>query len=250
MGLKSILESRRPGGTLGKVLLYEFLSAFCALVFILFYRVRVRGSKNVPASGPVLIAANHQSFFDPPLIGSFVRQRHLSFVARIGLFNFKPFAWLISALNSVPINDEAGDAGAIREILKRLREGHAVLIFPEGSRTFDGGQKSFKRGVALLMKRAKCPVVPVAVEGCFEAWGPDSKFPRLLGHRVAVTYGMPIPYSELEKDGAQGALDRIAREVNALRLRTRTEMREASGDSYPSPGPGDHDGEGVPVPSR
>ncbi|MBX3379490.1 MAG: 1-acyl-sn-glycerol-3-phosphate acyltransferase [Phycisphaeraceae bacterium] len=245
MGLKSSLESRRPGGTLGKMLLYEFVGALCAMLFVLIYRVRVRGASNIPAKGPLLIAANHQSFLDPPLVGCFVRNRHLSFVAKIGLFTFGPFAWFISALNSVPINDTAGDAGAIKEILKRLAAGHAVLIFPEGSRTHDGGQKAFKRGVALLMKRAKCPVVPAAVEGCFDAWGPGVKFPRLLGHRVAVTYGKPIPYDELEKDGAQGALDRIAREVNALRLQTRADMRRASGNSYPPAGPGDHDAEGI-----
>ncbi|MGH7244199.1 MAG: lysophospholipid acyltransferase family protein [Phycisphaerales bacterium] len=245
MGLKSFLESRRPGGTLGKMLLYEFMGVFCASIFILFYRVRVRGSANVPKTGPCLIASNHQSFLDPPLIGSFVRNRHLSYVAKIGLFHFKPFAWLISALNSVPINDEAGDAGAIREILKRLAAGHAVLIFPEGSRSPDGGQKAFKRGVALLVKRAKCPVVPVAVEGCFDAWGPAVPFPRLIGHRVAVTYGKPIAYDELVKDGAQGALDRIAREVNELRLQTRTEMRKASDGSYPPAGPGDGNAEGA-----
>lgn len=245
MGLSKFLESRRPGGTLGKVLLYEFFSGLCALIFILVYRVRVRGAKNVPATGPLLIAANHQSFLDPPLLGSFVRNRHLSFVARIGLFHFKPFAWFISALNSVPINDEAGDAGAIREILKRLSAGHAVLIFPEGSRTTDGGQQAFKRGVALLMKRAKCPVLPAAVEGCYDAWGPGSKLPALFGRRVAVTYGKPIPYAELEKDGAQAALDRIAREVNALRLQTRREMRAANRNSYPSPGPGDEMAKGL-----
>lgn len=227
------------------MLLYEFMSALCALIFILIYRVRVRGASNVPCSGPVLLAANHQSFLDPPLVGSFVRCRHLSFVAKIGLFTFAPFAWFISALNSVPINDAAGDAGAIREILKRLGAGHAVLIFPEGSRTTDGGQKAFKRGVALLMKRAKCPVVPVAVEGCFDSWGPGVPFPRLFGHRVAVIYGKPIPYAELEKDGAQGALDRIAREVNALRLQARANMRKATGGSYPPVGPGDDAAEGV-----
>ncbi|MBS0189633.1 MAG: lysophospholipid acyltransferase family protein [Phycisphaerales bacterium] len=245
MGLSSFLANRRPDGTLGKVLLYELLQAFCALVFILAYRVRVRGARNVPPRGPVLLASNHQSFLDPPLVGSFVRPRHLSFVARVGLFQFGPFGWLISALNSVPINDEAGDAGAIREILKRLGAGHAVLIFPEGSRTTDGGQKSFKRGVALLVKRAKCPVVPVAVEGCFDAWGPGRKLPSLIGHRVAVTYGRPIPYDELMKDGAQGALDRIAREVDRLRLQTRSDMRRATRGTYPSRGPGDQPGEGI-----
>src|SRR5437899_1906837 len=83
---------------------------------------------------------------------------HLEFLARASLFKFKPFAWVISLLNSVPIDDDKGDSAAIRTVLKRLEMSRAVLIFPEGSRTKDGVMNEFKRGATLVVKRARCPV--------------------------------------------------------------------------------------------
>lgn len=216
--LRRYLDSRRPDASLGQVLFYELVRAVAALLFVLLYRVRVYGSRRVPQSGAVLIAANHQSFLDPPLIGSFARPRHMSFVAKIGLFTFKPFAWFIGALNATPIKEEGGDAAAIKEVLRRLGAGHAVVIFPEGSRTPDGKQHAFKRGVAVLMKRAKCPVVPAAVVGCYEAWPIHQKLPSLLGHRILVAYGEPISHDELLRDGPDAALRRIESEVTRLRV--------------------------------
>lgn len=221
--LRRYLDSRRPDATLGQVLFYELVRTVASLLFVLFYRVRVFGAKNVPQSGAVLIAANHQSFLDPPLIGSFARPRHMSFVAKIGLFTFKPFAWFIGALNATPIKEEGGDAGAIKEVLRRLGAGHAVVIFPEGSRTPDGRQHAFKRGVALLMKRSRCAVVPAAVVGCYEAWPIHKSLPSLVGHRVLVAYGEPIGHEELLRDGADAALARIEREVTRLRVALEAE---------------------------
>ena len=221
--LRQLLASRRPDASLGPVLFYEFVRAFTALLFVLVYRVRVFGARNVPQSGAVLIAANHQSFLDPPLIGSFARPRHMSFVARMGLFTFKPFAWFIGALNATPIKEDGGDTAAIKEVIRRLAAGHAVVIFPEGSRTPDGRQHEFKRGVAVLMKRAKCPVVPAAVVGCFEAWPIHRKLPSLLGHRLLVAYGQPISHEDLMRDGADAALARIESEVSRLRAELEAE---------------------------
>lgn len=221
--LRRYLASRRPDATIGQVLFYGLVRTVAALLFVLFYRVRVFGAKNVPQSGAVLIAANHQSFLDPPLIGSFARPRHMSFVAKIGLFTFKPFAWFIGALNATPIKEEGGDAAAIKEVIRRLGAGHAVVIFPEGSRTPDGRQHAFKRGVAVLMKRAKCPVVPAAVVGCYEAWPIQQKMPSLVGHRILVAYGEPISHEDLLREGADAALARIEREVTRLRVALEAE---------------------------
>jgi len=198
-----------------------------ALIFILVYRVRAFYPSRVPARGSVLIAANHQSFFDPPLVGSMLMQRQVSFVAKFGLFGFGPFAWLIRTLNSVPIKEDTGDAGAIKEVLRRLATGDAVVIFPEGSRTPDGNMHAFKRGVALLVKRANCPVVPVAVEGVYDAWPIHRKIPRFLGQRMAIMYGEPIESDELMKDGPDAALRRLEAEISTMRAQLRTYLRES-----------------------
>jgi 1-acyl-sn-glycerol-3-phosphate acyltransferase len=221
------LRRKHPGSSILKIVSWRVAQFACSVVLGVLYGLRVRNARVVPAEGPVLIAANHQSFLDPPAIGCRVTQRQLDFVARGGLFENRRFGWLIGFLNSIPVaEDGAPDAAAIREILKRLGMGRCVMIFPEGSRSPDGGVHEFKRGVALLVKRARCTVVPAAIEGAFEAWPRDRKRPRMLGApRVRVLYGEPIGYDELMVDGADAALARVEREVRALHDRLRAEMR-------------------------
>lgn len=219
-------------------LIYRFCAAAARLAYRLFYRVEAFNPQHVPARGPVIIASNHQSHLDPPLIGSFIRVRPLSFVAKKALFRHGPFGWLISSLNAFPIDDEAGDIAAIRETLRRLAGGHAVLIFPEGTRSPDGAMHEYKRGISLLVKRAKCPVVPVAVEGCFDAFPTGGKL-KLFGRRIAVSYGRPIAFDDLMRDGQDAALTRLARETEALRRDLRTRLRKKTGGAFPPPGPGD-----------
>lgn len=233
------LRDLHPGSPLRRILFYEFGRALVLLVFVLVYRFRWFGRRNVPARGPVLIVANHQSYFDPPLIGAPARQRQLDFIARGGLFRSRPLAWLMSALNATPIREQGGDTRAIRDVLARLAAGRAVVIFPEGSRTPDGSVGEFKRGVALLVERAACPVVPVAVEGAFDAWPRDRPFPLLFGRRFMVAYGSPIDHGELLRAGPDEALRRLRREIDALRLGLRAIMRAATDDRYPPQGPGD-----------
>jgi 1-acyl-sn-glycerol-3-phosphate acyltransferase len=232
------VRARKPGSTLPRLVIYEIARFVVAFVLILIYRARAYDARRVPAVGPVLLAANHQSYLDPPLIGAFVATRQLSYLARAGLFSFRVFGWLISLFNSLPIREDGGDAAAIKETLRRLERGEAMLIFPEGTRSPDGSMATFKRGVALLVRKSRCPVVPVAVEGCFDAF-PRGRLPRLLGHRVAVAYGHPIAYDELMQDGPDAALDRLAREIDALRLMLRRRLREQTAGALPIFGPGD-----------
>lgn len=229
-----------PGQSLPSIAMFAAIRNSAALAYTLLYRVRVFGASNVPPTGACLIASNHQSHLDPPLIASAVLHRAIHFVAKADLFKFKPFAWLISSLNSIPVKqDGSADTGAIREILARLEIGAPVLIFPEGSRTLDGRLSPFQRGVALLVRKGRCPVVPCAVEGCRDAFPRGESFPSLWGKRVAVAFGTPIPHDELLKDGAEAGLLRLGREIETLRLDLRRKLRASSNGRYPAPGPGD-----------
>jgi 1-acyl-sn-glycerol-3-phosphate acyltransferase len=208
-----------------------------AILWTVTLRARALGAGNVPRSGPVLIAANHQSYLDPPVLGALVPRR-IDYIARAGLFQFKPLGAVISLLNAIPIRENEGDAAAIKHVVQRLREGRAVLIFPEGTRSPDGAMRPFKRGVALLVKKASCPVVPAAIEGAFDAW-PRGKRPSLWGGRVMVAYGKPIDSATLMRDGPDAALRLLEREIDALRRDLRQRLRESSGGTYPPAGPGD-----------
>jgi 1-acyl-sn-glycerol-3-phosphate acyltransferase len=232
-------ERQSPRPTLARSIVYWFCWYLSLGLLTIFFRMRRFHTERIPRSGAVILAGNHLSHFDPPLLSLSVTTRPTHFVARLGLFKFKPFGWLISALNSIPIREEEGDIAAIKATLARLEDGHPVILFPEGSRSFDGVQQPFKRGVALLLKRAKCPVVPMAVEGCYEAFPRTRKFPRFWGTRIAVLAGFPIPHEELLKDGPDAALRRLATEIETLRLELRSKMRASTGGRYPPPGPAD-----------
>lgn len=234
------LRRKQPATTLKHLLFYESMCFAFRLASALFYRAKVFDKHLVPASGPLILASNHQSNLDPPLIGIRLRQRHLTFIAKSGLFRFKPFAAAIAFLNALPINDTGGDLAAIKETITRLNTGSAILIFPEGSRCSTGEIESYKRGVALLVAKARCPVVPVAIEGAFDAWPHTRLLPRLFGCRVYVKYGQPIPYDELMQNGPQAALSRLRLETDRMRLELRALLRAATQHKFPPKGPSDN----------
>ena len=208
---------------LTRTIVYWITCAVAIFTTIVLFRMRAYGRERTPMTGKLLMVANHQSYLDPPCIGGYSRRR-LSCVAQSGLYKFKPLAWLLEMVGCIAINQETGDAGAIREVLRRLDEGAAVLIFPEGSRCEFGEMEEFKRGVTLLVKKAKCPVQPAAIHGAFEAWPRQRKLPRVFGPKVAVLYGEPISYDELMKDGADAAMQRLKAEIEKLRQELMVRM--------------------------
>lgn len=223
--------------TLSQRAFYWFCWSACLVVLTVFYRLRRYHTDRIPKSGAVLLASNHQSHFDPPAVGLCNTTRPTHFLARAGLFSNRLFGWLITAVNSIPISEEESDIGAIRAILGRLEQGCPVLIFPEGSRSPDGEIHEFKRGIALLLKRAKCPVVPIAIEGAYDAFPRHRRFPRLSG-RISVMVGEPIPPDELLKDGPEAGLERLRREVIALRDQLRAKLRAGTSGGVPADTPG------------
>jgi len=154
---------------------WYWVARFMCLVFcVVFFRLRVRGRENVPRTGAYILAGNHQSYLDPVFCGVGFRRR-LCFVARDSLFRFKPFGWLLRSLNVIPIGRDKADLAAMRAILARLREGEAVCLYPEATRTCDGRIVPFKAGFGLLCRRSDAAVVPVLVDGAFEAWPRQKK---------------------------------------------------------------------------
>ncbi|GHT23007.1 1-acyl-sn-glycerol-3-phosphate acyltransferase [Planctomycetales bacterium] len=176
---------------------YGIARVLVNLFFMIFYGVRFYGSNNMPREGGVVVIANHQSYFDPPLIAAGLARRRLNFLARKGLFQFKPFALLIDHLDAIPLDNSGIGFAGIKESLKRLRNDEMILIFPEGERTWDGTVGDFLPLSLSLAQRAKTPILPVAITGCYEAFPRTQKFPRLWG-KIKVIYDKPLSYEEIK----------------------------------------------------
>jgi len=200
------------------------------------YRYEVIGREHVPADGPMIYASNHQSHLDPCLIGSAIGA--YAPIGRSGLFDTGIMRWILEGLGTISIEQGRGDTAAIKAAIGVLQRGGRVLIFPEGSRTADGAMDDFKAGTMLLVRRAKVPVLPIAVEGIYDIWPRGRSLPRLRG-RMTMMVGRPIPAQELLAVDPDAALERLQREIEAMRMTLRERLRRRSGGRYPAPGPGD-----------
>ncbi len=207
---------RHPGSSLARLWFFDLCRETVLWYFRIFHRLKRVDVMNIPREGPVLLIANHQSFYDPPAIGGGIRHRHSDFLARDSLFKFKPFGWLISKLNASPIRQGAGDAGAMKATIEKMHNGRMMLVFPEGSRTPDGEIQRFQRGAAVLLKRAHCQVIPVGIAGAYEAWPRSRKLPIPFRDKIVVCYGEPISSDQLMKDGADAALEYLRTRVEEL----------------------------------
>jgi 1-acyl-sn-glycerol-3-phosphate acyltransferase len=207
-------------------------------IFILYGRGRVWGLANVPRRGPVLLACNHQSYFDPVIVGlPLMRECH--FMARETLFRNRFFRALIVWLNAFPVRRATADLKAVKEALRRLKGGAVLAAFPEATRTRDGSIIPLQPGIISIARRAKCPIVPTIIEGAFEIWPRGHKCPGLA--RVWVEYGQPIGPAELARmepdEAARCLTDRLRELHNRLRRRIGRppfdyeDAHESSGDT-------------------
>ncbi|HZL71840.1 MAG TPA: lysophospholipid acyltransferase family protein [Planctomycetota bacterium] len=162
--------------------------------------LRTAGQTRVPSRGGVILAANHQSYLDPPFVAACL-PRETSFMARRSLFEIPLLGPIIVACNAFPIERNSGDVRGVKNAIERLRSGSALLLFPEGTRSRDGRIGPLKGGLRLLAERAGVPVVPVLVDGAYDVWPKGRMFPRLRG-RVRITFGDRLPLEGTDEDFA------------------------------------------------
>ena len=168
------------------------------LVYATYFRWRVWHPEHVPLTGPVILASNHASYLDPPLVGAGIT-RPIHYLARESLFRFPGLGWVLRHWNVVPVNREGGGAAGLKAIMDRLKAGGAILLFPEGTRTRDGRLQAARSGIGLTVIKSSAPVIPVRTSGTFAALGRRHWFPR--PRRVAITYGTPLTFDR-ERDEA------------------------------------------------
>jgi 1-acyl-sn-glycerol-3-phosphate acyltransferase len=182
---------------------------------ILLFDFKSYGVKNVPKTGGALLISNHQSYLDPVLLGLNL-PRPLSYLAKSELFRNRFLSWLITSLRAFPVRQGKSDKAAIEETIRRLRDGHMLNIFPEGTRTEDGEIAPIQRGAALVVRRANVPIVPAVIHGSFEAWPYTQKMFR--SRPIRVLYGKPLHVEGLKGDQIVELIDRTLHQMfNDLR---------------------------------
>lgn len=196
--------------------------------FYRVYRAKDYGVENLPAEGPVVLASNHASFWDPMLVAA-AFPRPVGFMARDTLFRFPLFGRYISSLNAFPVN-RADPFAALKVCGDRLDRGEVVLIFPEGTRTRDGRLGQMKGGAAMLAGHHHAPILPVYLWGTYQSWPRSRAWPRW--HRVRVYAAPVIPPTEAGEKLPRRELER--RTADALRA---LETRAFDENGYP-PDPG------------
>ncbi len=175
-------------------------------VYRFYFGWRVYNAERVPLAGPVILASNHASFIDPPLVGSGVR-RGINYLARENLFRCPVMGWVLHRWQVVPVDREGGGAKGLKAILDRLLAGGAIILFPEGTRSRDGKLQPARSGIGLTVIKSTASVVPVRVFGTFEAYGRHMRFPR--PRRVAVKYGRPLRFEALRAEAKACSKQRL-----------------------------------------
>lgn len=181
----------------------------------------VSGLENVPATGPVILAVNHCSHFDPPLIGCLLR-RNINFFARKTLWLNKTVNWWLDSVGTIPVDrDGESDIKAMKATLLALKNGGVLSLFPEGTRSRDGNLQSAKPGIGLIAAKSQATIIPCRIFGSQKVLQKGKILPNLLT-RVHLRYGQPLPAAQYDPGKAAGKqrfqmiADRIMAEIAKL----------------------------------
>lgn len=184
--------------------MYNFCRIIFGIIFTVFFRWQIKGVENIPKNGGVIIAANHISLWDPPVVGSAL-PRKLHFMAKEELFSNQILRWIITKLGAFPVRRGTADRTAIRKAIAILQEGGMLGLFPEGTRSKDGKLGQAESGLAMIAIRAGVPIVPAAIIGT------NKVFQAPFFPRFRVIFGEPI-YPDKIQSG-RGLSDEISKKV-------------------------------------
>lgn len=179
---------------------------FFRLVFATYFRWRVFNPERVPLAGPVILASNHASYIDPPLVGAGVR-RQINFLARDSIFKVPVLASILRSWEVVPVDRDGGTGRGLKAILDRLERGGAIILFPEGTRSRHGEFNPARSGLGLTVIKSTAPVIPARVFGTYAAFGAHKKIPR--PRRLMVKYGNAMNFEALRAEAQNAPKPRV-----------------------------------------
>ncbi|MGM3308204.1 lysophospholipid acyltransferase family protein [Anabaena sp. WFMT] len=180
-------------------LYYAFKWSVVSPLLHTYFQIKIYGVENVPQTGPLLVASNHASYFDPPIVSNCVR-RPVAYMAKEELFKVPVLAQAIKLYGAYPVSRGSADRAAIRAALECLDNGWAVGVFLEGTRTPDGRITDPKRGAALLAGKAKVPFLPVSLWGTDKILQPGSSLPRSVPITVRIGKLIDAPSSTTKQE--------------------------------------------------
>ena len=191
-----------------------------------FYHLKTRGLENLPAQGPYLICSNHQSYVDPLIMApalpwSLFRQSFALGTSEI--FGAGFMRRLARWLRVIVLDPDANLVPAMRAGAFGLSRGRILILYPEGERSDDGTPRVFRKGAAILSIHAQAPIIPVAIEGFYEAWPRHKKFPKFAD--LQIVFGKPIQPPPLA-EASEAAYDRLTAELKSTVVAMWQESRE------------------------
>ena len=201
-------------------LTYNIFYNLAKLFARVFFRMRVVHPERMVESGPLILAVNHTSFFDPPLAGICSR-RGVYYLARKTLLKWPFFGPLFPAMNVIPVERDGNDMSALREVIKKIKDGNGVVLFPEGTRSKDGNIQPARAGIGFVIAKTGAPVLPMRIFGAYDAFPKNSK--RLHFTQITVVIGEPLVFSPSDLASAtretyQTLSDRVMEAIAALRI--------------------------------
>jgi len=188
------------------------LSRWLATVF---FSYRVHGAHHIPEEGGVILAANHTSYFDPPLVGV-ASHRAVWYLARKTLLDWPVLGPIFPSLNVIPVDRDGNDRTALKNIIRLLLDGEGVVLFPEGTRSLDGSLQKAQPGLGMIVAKTFVPVVPVRVFGAYEIFPKGAKSPQT--GQIDVCFGPPVYFSkddvpEASREAYQKISDRVLQAI-------------------------------------
>jgi len=217
-----ILEQPRSGIEMG----WYAVSRLAQMIAIDRFRLRVTGIQKLPAHGPFLICSNHQSFLDPIILAGVLPRtlfREAFAVGTSEIFGSGFMRTLARWLRVVVVDPDANLLPAMRAGAFGLRHGRVLILYPEGERSIDGTPKTFKKGAAILSIHLQVPIVPVAIEGFFDAWPRGKSFQKFAPLQVA--FGKPI-YPPAETEASEATYEQLAARLRQRVVEMWEELRK------------------------
>lgn len=210
--MESVGSQREPRSSL---ILYHLLKwSVVSPMLHTYFRGRIYGAENVPREGPLVVASNHASYFDPPLVSNCVG-RPVAFMAKEELFEVPVLKQAIRLYGAYPVKRSSADRSALRAAIAALEQGWAVGIFLQGTRTADAKITEPKLGAATLAAKLQAPLLPVSLWGTEKILANGSRFPRPVP--VTVRIEKPIaPPPPRDRDRLQAVTDKCAAMINEM----------------------------------